>query len=86
MRRVAVTGIGALSPNGIGREKFWEATKSGKSGVGNITRFDASDHVVQVAGEVTDFVEADYITAKDQPHVSRAAPMAVATVKEALAG
>ena len=85
MRRVVVTGIGATSPNGIGREKFWEATRAGKSGVGKITRFDASEYPVQVAGEVTDFDEAAYVSAKDRPHVSRATPMAVATVKEALA-
>ena len=41
-RRVVVTGIGAVSPNGIGREAFWEATRSGISGVKRISRFDAS--------------------------------------------
>ena len=85
MRRVVVTGIGVVSPNGIGREKFWEATKDGVSGVGKITRFDASKYPVQVAGEVTDFREEDYVTPKDRPHVSRAAPMAIAATAEAIA-
>jgi len=84
MRRVVVTGIGAVSPNGIGREKFWEATKNGVSGVGRITRFDASKYPVQVAGEVDEFREEDYVSAKDRPHVSRAAPMAIAAADEAL--
>ena len=51
-RRVVVTGIGAVSPNGIGRENFWHATREGVSGVRRITRFDPSGHAVQVAGEV----------------------------------
>src|SRR5216684_2331660 len=84
-RRVVVTGIGAVSPNGIGREKFWEATRNGVSGVRNITRFDASGYAVQVAGEVVDFDESRYVNAKDRQHVSRAVPLGVAAVEEAIA-
>jgi 3-oxoacyl-[acyl-carrier-protein] synthase II len=83
-RRVVVTGIGAVSPNGIGREKFWHATRDGVSGVRRISRFDPSRHAVQVAGEVVDFDEYRYVEPKDRPHVSRAVPMAVAAVEEAL--
>src|SRR5688572_30758685 len=50
-RRVVITGIGAISPNGNGKEAFWEATRNGISGVDRITRFDASSFPVQVAGE-----------------------------------
>jgi len=78
-------GHRAVSPNGIGREAFWEATRNGRSGVRRITRFDASRYAVQVAGEVTGFREEDYVSPKDRPHVSRAAPLAVAAVQEALA-
>ncbi|PWU10144.1 MAG: beta-ketoacyl synthase [Terriglobia bacterium] len=86
MRRVVITGIGAVSPNGIGRECFWLATRSGKSGVRRITRFDPSAFQVQVAGEVPDeFDETQYVNAKDRQHVSRAVPLAVASVREALA-
>jgi 3-oxoacyl-[acyl-carrier-protein] synthase II len=85
MHRVAITGIGAISPNGIGRECFWAATRSGRSGVRRITRFDPSPFVVQVAGEVPDeFDETRYVTVKDRPHVSRSVPLAAASVSEAL--
>jgi len=84
-RRVVVTGIGAVSPNGIGREAFWDATKRGVSGVGRITRFDVSQHVVQVAGEVKGFDESRYVSVKERPHVSRVAPLGIAAVTEALA-
>src|SRR5579864_5466159 len=85
MRRVVISGIGAVSPNGIGRECFWQATRAGRSGVRRITRFDPSGFVVQVAGEVPDeFDEKRYVEIKDRPHVSRAVPLAAASVAEAL--
>ena len=84
-RRVVVTGIGAVSPNGVGREAFWEAAKNGRSGVKRIGCFDPSGFAVQIAGEITDFDENAYVTAKDRPHVSRVTPLAVAAVGEALA-
>src|ERR1700685_1259370 len=84
-RRVVITGMGVVSPNGIGTEAFWEATRAGVSGIGPITRFDASDFGVKVAGEVKGFREEDYIAPKDRPHVSRVAPLAIAAVQEALA-
>lgn len=85
LRRVVVTGIGAVSPNGVGRENFWRATRKGVSGIRRITRFDPSAHAVQVAGEVVDFDEDRYVQPKDRPHVSRAVPMALAAVEEAIA-
>jgi len=86
MRRVVITGIGAVSPNGIGRERFWEATRNGVSGVSRITRFDPSAYQVQVAGQVSDeFDEKKYVEIKDRPHVSRAVPLAAASVAEAVA-
>ena len=56
-RRIVVTGIGAIAPNGIGREAYWNATRQGISGVRRITRFDPECMQVQIAGEVTDFHE-----------------------------
>jgi 3-oxoacyl-[acyl-carrier-protein] synthase II len=85
MRRVVITGIGAVSPNGLGRERFWEATRSGCSGVRRITRFDPTNYLVQVAGELPpEFDEKKYVEVKDRPHVSRAVPLAVASVSEAV--
>ncbi len=83
-RRVVITGIGAISPNGIGAEAFWKATRNGESGIGPITRFDASEFGVRVAGEIKGFREEDYVAPKDRPHVSRVAPLAIAAVQEAL--
>ncbi len=83
-RRVVVTGIGAVSPNGIGRENFWQATKKGESGVNRITRFDPTGYAVQVAGEVKGFDETAWVDPKDRPHVSRVVPLGRAAASEAL--
>jgi 3-oxoacyl-[acyl-carrier-protein] synthase II len=85
MRRAVITGMGAVSPNGIGRENFWEATRNGVSGVRRIKRFDPSPFQVQVAGEIPEeFDEHKYVEVKDRPHVSRAVPLAAAAVWEAV--
>src|SRR5205823_3681390 len=55
MRRVVVTGLGVVSPNGIGKDAFWSACVNGISGVGPIRSFDASGHPVRIAAEVSDF-------------------------------
>lgn len=85
MRRVVITGIGAVSPNGIGTAAFWDATRRGVSGIGPITRFDCKQLAVRVAGEIKDFNEDDYVAVKDRPHVSRVTPLAIAAVQEAVA-
>ncbi len=84
-RRVVITGIGAVSPNGVGREAFWRATCEGRSGVRRIRLFDASRLAVQVAGEVADFNPDAWLSPKERPHVSRAVPLARAAAAEALA-
>ncbi|HEX4590854.1 MAG TPA: beta-ketoacyl-[acyl-carrier-protein] synthase family protein, partial [Gemmataceae bacterium] len=55
MRRVVITGLGVVAPNGVGKDAFWSACRDGKSGVGPIKTFDASRHPVQIAAEVKDF-------------------------------
>ncbi len=85
MRRVVITGIGALSPNGNGRERFWAATRDGQSGVAAISQFDASAFQVRIAGEVKDFDENAWVEVKDRPHVGRVVPLARAAVSEAVA-
>jgi 3-oxoacyl-[acyl-carrier-protein] synthase II len=85
MRRVAITGIGAVSPNGIGRERFWNATRNGVSGVRRISRFDPAGYAVQVAGETPpEFDDKKWVEVKDRPHVSRSVPLAAASVFEAM--
>ncbi len=83
-RRVVVTGIGAVSPNGAGREAFWEATWQGRSGIRRIERFDPSSLPVQIAGEVVGFEPTRYISAKDSANVSRVVPLAIAAADEAV--
>ncbi len=65
MRRVVVTGVGVVSALGTGVEKNWAAVTGGQSGIGKITRFDASELATQIAGEVKDFVAEDYIDKKE---------------------
>src|SRR5947209_16760640 len=55
MRRVVITGLGVVAPNGVGKDAFWTACREGVSGVGPIRTFDASRHPVQIAAEVNDF-------------------------------
>ncbi len=64
-RRVVVTGMGLISPLGIGVEKNWQAVCEGKSGIGRITRFDTTDFPVKIAGEVNGFNPEDYIDHKE---------------------
>jgi len=65
MRRVVVTGIGVVSPLGTGNRKNWDALLAGVSGIDRLTRFDASDFPVQIAGEVKDFNPEDFIEKKE---------------------
>jgi 3-oxoacyl-[acyl-carrier-protein] synthase II len=85
-RRVVITGMGAVSPNGVGNQAFSEAILSGKSGVGRITRFDPSQVTVQIAGEVRDFDELAWVEKRERKHVSRVLPLALAAATEALHG
>ncbi len=62
MRRVVVTGLGVVAPNGIGKEAFWSACLNGRSGVGPIRSFDASAHPVKIAAEVTGFDVVPYLS------------------------
>lgn len=83
-RRVVVTGIGVVSPNGLDREAFWQACCQGRSGVRRIQRFDPSCLPVQIAGEVVGFEPTRYISEKDTGNVSRVVPLAIAATHEAV--
>ncbi|MDP9122030.1 MAG: beta-ketoacyl-ACP synthase II, partial [Acidobacteriota bacterium] len=64
-RRVVVTGVGLVSPLGVGTAENWRALMSGRSGIGPITRFDAAAYPSRIAGEVKGFNPADYVDKKD---------------------
>ncbi len=83
-RRVVITGMGTVSPNGIGNAAFSAATLAGKSGIRRITRFDPSEIPVQIAGEVADFDELAWVDKRERKHVSRVLPLALAAATEAL--
>ena len=83
-RRVVVTGLGVVSPVGIGVDAFWNALLTGKSGVTPITEFDATDFPVKIAGEVKDFDPVKYVgDKKTVRHMDRNAQFAVAAAKMA---
>src|SRR5262249_62107756 len=83
-RRVVITGMGAVSPNGVGNAAFSEAVLRGRSGVRRISRFDPSEIQVQIAGEVPDFDELAWVEKRERKHVSRILPLALAAANEAL--
>ncbi len=83
-KRVVITGMGAVSPNGIGNEAFCRAVLAGTSGVKRVRAFDASDLPVQIAGEIQDFDELAWVDAHERKHVSRVVPLALAASTEAL--
>jgi 3-oxoacyl-[acyl-carrier-protein] synthase II len=83
-RRVCITGFGCVTPIGIGRERFWESLKSGKSGVKQIKSFDVSDAQVKIAGEIQDFDWEAELNPKDRKHVPRTVPLALRAAREAV--
>ena len=84
LKRAVITGMGVVSPNGIGKTAFCRAILDGKSGVKLISSFDTKDLPVKIAGEIQDFNELDWIEASERKHVSRCVPLAVAASTEAL--
>ena len=83
-RRAVVTGLGIVSPVGIGAEATWDGLVAGRSGIDTITLFDASEFDVDVAGEVKGFDATNYMDAKDARRHDRSTHLAVAATGEAL--
>jgi len=83
-RRVVVTGLGVVAPNGIGEDEFWSSLKEGKSGINKITRFDTSTYSSQVAGEVDNFDPTDYMDSKTARRMDRFSQFALACAKMAV--
>jgi 3-oxoacyl-[acyl-carrier-protein] synthase II len=82
--RVVITGMGVVSPNGIGKQAFCRAALDGKSGVKRISRFDSSALLVHVAGEIPEFDELAWVDARERKHVSRVVPLCLAATTEAV--
>jgi len=78
-RRVVITGVGPITPIGIGKDEFWGNLIAGKSGIGLITQFDASDpgFTTKIAGEVKDFDFANYGDKKEGKRMDRVTQFAV---------
>jgi len=83
-RRVVISGVGLITPLGIGVDETWAALCAGKSGIGEITRFDTSDFQTKIAGEVKDFHPEDFLTQKDARRTTTFIAYAVATTRMAL--
>ena len=83
-RRVVVTGIGVVSPNGTGKTPFWNAIQSGTSGIRPIQRFPADELLVRIAGEIPDFDARTYIERKLVNRTDRMTHYALAAVQEAI--
>jgi 3-oxoacyl-[acyl-carrier-protein] synthase II len=84
LRRVVITGMGCVTPIGIGREAFWSALCKGESGVGRIESFDVTESPVKIAAEVRGFDWQAQLNPKDRKHVPRSVPLALAAAREAL--
>jgi len=83
LRRVVITGMGCVTPIGIGREAFWNALVAGDSGVRRIESFDVSSAPVKIAAEVRNFDWQAQLSVKDRKHVPRTVPLALAATREA---
>lgn len=84
MRRVVVTGVGMVTPCGATTESSWEAITAGRSGIGPITLFDASEHPSQIAGECLDFDPEKYIEKKRLREGARFIHLAIGATEQAV--
>ena len=83
-KRVVITGMGVIAPNGIGTDNFWDSLVHGRSGVRRITHFDASSYSAKIAGEVTDFDPTNYLNPKSVRRMDRFSQFAVAGARMAI--
>ncbi|GAA2956137.1 MULTISPECIES: ketosynthase chain-length factor [Streptomyces] len=85
MTSVAVTGMGVVSPNGLGTQDFWSATRGGKSGIGRVTRFDPARYPAQLAGEVPGFRAEEHLPSRLLPQTDHMTRLALTAADWALA-
>ncbi|QOV35697.1 ketosynthase chain-length factor [Streptomyces ferrugineus] len=79
-----VTGLGITAPNGLGTQEYWRATLAGESGIGPVTRFDASAYPSRLAGEVTDYVAEEHIPSRLMPQTDHMTRLALTAADWAL--
>ena len=84
-QRVVITGMGAFTPVGLGVDETWEALVAGRSGIAEITQFDASHMPIRIAGEIKGFDARDYIDFKEVRRMARCSHLAVAAGLQAMA-
>lgn len=84
MRRVVITGLGAVTPIGLSKDEFWKNLAAGKNGIDFITRFDTTDHSTKIAGEVKDFDPEKWLDKKDARRADRVVQYAVAATDMAI--
>jgi len=83
-RRVVITGMGLVSPLGVGKEPFWRALEEGQSGIRRLTRFDPEGYACQVAGEIADDSYLEFIDPKKRRRMTHVTQLAVASAQMAL--
>ncbi|NMA92325.1 MAG: beta-ketoacyl-ACP synthase II [Firmicutes bacterium] len=81
--RVVVTGMGLVTPIGIGKKQFWDSLSAGVSGISRVASFDVTDYPSQIAGEVLDFDPTDYIDKREARRMDRFTQLGVAAALEA---
>ncbi|GAI09400.1 unnamed protein product, partial [marine sediment metagenome] len=77
INRVVVTGVGLVTPVGIGKEEFWQSLINGRSGIGKISYFDTSGYPAKIAAEVKDFDYGNYISTKEANRMDKSTQFSV---------
>jgi len=83
-KNAMITGIGVISPNGIGKEEFWDSLRHGRTGVKRITSFDTGQFPTKVAGEIQDFDPSKFLDVKQSRRMDRFVQFAVSVAKMAV--
>ncbi|MBI5416505.1 beta-ketoacyl-[acyl-carrier-protein] synthase family protein [Candidatus Poribacteria bacterium] len=83
-KRVVITGLGVIAPNGIGKEKFWQALKDGQSGIKPITRFNTTEFECKLGGEIDNFNPEDFLVAKGLKDLDRSSRLLCSAAKLAI--
>ncbi len=83
-KKIVITGLGVIAPNGIGKEQFWQALKEGKSGIKRIRRFDTSEFKCKLAGEISNFKPTEFLGFKGLKNLDRSTRLLCSAAKLAI--